>query len=217
MTNTVTIQTFKFSELSELSKQVAINDYRNSNYPDDYLYEEIKESCTAVAELFNFNFGREYSDIRTGHIDSSILELSGVRLYKYILNNFWNDLFKRKYLGCIGDNKVIKHRMSKTSFYDVTKGARVSSSNFIYSNISYNNQCTLTGVCYDNDILEPIYEFLKKPCKHTNFEGLLNYIGNAIDKVFRNTEEYTNSDSYITDVLNSLDTEYTITGKTFNY
>lgn len=118
---TIRTKVYQFNELTEKAKEVAINWYRNSN-DDGYLYsDEIIESVKAVCELFNLKTGREWSNIRTSHIDDNIMELKGIRLYKYIVNNYWNSLFKRKYLGCIGDNRVIKHRMSKTNFYDMKK------------------------------------------------------------------------------------------------
>jgi len=212
---TIRTKVYQFNELTEKAKEVAINWYRNSN-DDGYLYsDEIIESVKAVCELFNLKTGREWSNIRTSHIDDNIMELKGIRLYKYIVNNYWNSLFKRKYLGCIGDNRVIKHRMSKTNFYDMKKGARVNSSNFIYSNIQYDNSCTLTGVCYDMDILQPVYDFLEKPNTSTTFEDLMNEIESAISKTFQQNEEWVNSDEYITEQIESNEYDFTKDGKRF--
>lgn len=203
---TIQINLYSFNELNDKAKQKAINNYRNNNY-SQYYFDEIIESVKKLANILNLEFGREYTDIRTSHIDDNILELSGVRLYKYIINNYYNDLFKPKYLGCIGDNRVIKHRMSKTNFYNMDKGAIVSSSNFIYSNIQFSNSCTLTGVCYDDDILEPIYNFLKKPLNDVSFQDLINDIESSIQKCFDDTEQYINSDDFIIDEIEA--NEYT--------
>lgn len=213
---TIRTKVYQFNELTEKAKEVAINWYRNSN-DDGYLYsDEIIESVKAVCELFNLKTGREWSNIRTSHIDDNIMELKGIRLYKYIVNNYWNSLFKRKYLGCIGDNRVIKHRMSKTNFYDMKKGARVNSSNFIYSNIQYDNSCTLTGVCYDMDILQPVYDFLEKPNTSTTFEDLMNEIESAISKTFQQNEDWVNSDEYITEQIEANEYDFTKDGNRFN-
>ncbi|MCC6634867.1 MAG: hypothetical protein IT251_05130 [Chitinophagaceae bacterium] len=213
---TIRTKVYQFNELTEQAKEVAINWYRNDGN-DGYIYaDEIIESVKKVAELFNLKFGREYTDVRTSHIDDNILELKGIRLYKYIVNNYWSSLFKRKYLGCIGDNRVIKHRMSKTHFYDMKKGARVNSSNFIYSNIQYDNSCTLTGVCYDMDILQPVYDFLEKPNTSTTFEDLMNEIESAISKTFQQNEDWVNSDEYITEQIEANEYDFTKDGNRFN-
>jgi len=213
---TIRTKVYQFNELTEQAKETAINWYRNSN-DDGYLYaDEIIESVKAVCELFNLKTGREWSDIRTSHIDDSIMELKGIRLYKYIVNNYWSSLYKRKFLGSIGDNKVIKHRMSKPHFYDMSKGARVNSSNFIYSNIRFDNCCTLTGVCYDMDILQPVYDFLEKPNTSTTFEDLMNEIESAISKTFQQNEDWVNSDEYITEQIESNEYDFTKDGKRFH-
>lgn len=212
---TVRTKVYQFSELSNDAKDNAINQYRNMEHYNHHYYDEIIESVKAVVELFNLKTGQEWSDIRTSHIDDNILELKGIRLYKYIVNNYWDSLFTRKFLGSIGDNRVIKHRMSKTNFYNMSKGARVNSSNFIYSNVQFDNSCTLTGVCYDNDILQPVYDFLKKPDLSTTFEDLMQEIESAIRKTFDNTETWLNSDEFIKDEIEANEYEFTKEGNIF--
>jgi len=213
---TIRTKVYQFNELTEQAKQTAIEQVRYDESDNQPYFDEIIESVKKVVELFDLQTGREWTDIRTSHIDDNILQLKGVRLYKYIVNNYWSSLFKRKFLGCIGDNRVIKHRMSKTHFYDMGKGARVNSSNFIYSNIQFDNSCTLTGVCYDMDILQPVYDFLKSPGKSTTFEDLMNEIESAISKTFSNTEEWLNSDEFIKDEIEANEYDFTKDGKRFN-
>ncbi len=209
---TIRTKLYKFNELTEEAQENAINQFRNSErYNQDY-FDEVIESVKSVCELFDLQTGRKWTDIRVSHIEDNILELKGVRLYKYIVNNYWGSLYKPKFLGSIGDNKVIKHRMSKTNFYDMNKGARVNSSNFIHSNIQFDNCCTLTGVCYDNDILNPVYDFLKKPDLSTTFEDLTQEIESAINKTFDNTETWLNSDEFIKDEIEANEFEFTEDG-----
>ena len=215
MVRTIRTKVYKFDELNETAKQKAIEWYRDGNSSDSFYADEIIYSVKAMAEIFNLKFGSEYTDIRCSHIDDNILELQGVRLYKYIVNNYWGSLYKRKFLGCIGDNKVIKHRMSKTRFYDMNKGARVNSSNFIYSNVQFSNNCTLTGVCYDNDILQPVYNFLQHPDKSTTFADLISDIESAVTKCFNDNEEWVNSDEYITETIQANEYESTADGRRF--
>lgn len=159
---TIRTKVYEFNELSENAQQKAIDNYRNRNnsYNVQYLYDEITDSAKAVAELFNLKFGRECTDIRTGHIDDNILALSGVRLYKYIVNNYYNNLFTPKYIKTI--DRELKCKQFICKVYDGVKGRFTQ----LFSKLTMvNDGCPLTGVCYDNDILEPVYEFLKNPNK----------------------------------------------------
>lgn len=206
---------YSFDELNETAKQKAITQHRQDGDFNQFYFDEIIESVKKMANLFNLKFGKEYTQIRTSHIEDNILELKGIRLYKYLVNNYWSSLYKRKFLGTIGDNKIITHRMSKTKFYDIKKGAKVNSSNFIFSNINFENSCVLTGVCYDNDILQPIYDFLATPSKETTFEDLINGIENSIKKCFNDVEAWINSDEFITETIVANEYEFTIDGNLF--
>jgi len=212
---TIRTKVYQFSELSKAAQSKAIESVRNSESDNQHYFNEVIESVKAVCEVFNLKTGRQWSDIRTSHIENNILKLKGIRLYKYIVNNYCSSLYTRKFLGCIGDNKVIKHRMSKTHFYDMSKGARVNSSNFIYSNTQYDNSCTLTGVCYDMDILQPVYDFLQRPDLSTTFEGLMQQIESAISKTFDNTETWLNSDEFIKDEIEENEYEFKADGTRF--
>lgn len=212
---TVRTKVYKFNELNEDAKQKAINWYRNGSDDAHIWAHEIIASVEKMCELFNLKTGTQWDDIRTSHIDDNILELSGIRLYKYIINNYWSGLYKRKYLKAIGDNKIIKHPMSKTHFFDMSKGARVNSSNFIYSNIQFDNSCPLTGVCFDNNILQPVYDFLKHPNKSTTFADLISEIEYAITKAFNSNEEWVNSDEYISETIEANEYEFTAEGNRF--
>ncbi len=81
--------------------------------------------------------------------------LSGWRLMAYLMNNHWNDLYTPKYFW-----KGMKGRKSRI-FVDT---------------------CPLTGYYIDNDILDPIYKFLKSPTGNVTFDNLMN---NCLDSFFR--------------------------------
>lgn len=212
---TVTQTIYTFSELSETAKQYAIEQHRNKGYDNSHYFDEITNSVKAAADIFGLKFGREYTDLRFSHIDDNLLELSGVRLYKWIINNHYSDLFKRKYYGSFGDNKPFIHPCVKVNRYDTKKGARVSSSNFYYSRIQFTDGGVLTGVCYDDDILKPIYDFLKKPSSNTTLEDLFKEMESAIEQTYRECEEWINSDEFIADELEANGYEFTEEGETF--
>jgi hypothetical protein len=204
---TISVNIYSFNELSDKAKDRAINDYRNKGYDNQFYYDEIIESCKAVYELFGFDFGLKYTDIRTGQIDDNILELSGVRLYTYIMNNYGNKLFKPKYIKCIDRHVYWKPFICKRKEY------QSGPCTFIYSRNFVSTDCTLTGFCYDNDILQPVYDFLKKPGISTTFEDIIKEIENAIQKTFDNMDEWLNSDEFISDHFCANDYEFTENGK----
>ncbi len=207
---TIRIKAYKFDELSDQAKEKAISNYRNSEHYDGDYYDEVTESVKAVTELFNLKSGNRYSDLRTGHIDDNILELSGVRLYKFILNNYGTQLFTPKYIKSIPREVHYKAFICEVHTYQDRK------STFLYSKWKRSADCPLTGVCYDMDILEPVYTFLTRPDKNTTFQDLINDIEHAMIKTYDDTEQWINSDEFISDTLENNDYEFTKEGKEIN-
>lgn len=201
---TETINIFYFDELSEEAKQKAIEKVRYSDMNlGQYDADEITDSVKKVLDLFNLKTGNRYSDLRWQHIESDILELSGIRLYKYLINNYGPDLFKPAYVKLL-------NREIKTRAFICKKGK--SSNGEIYTQLfkkwKFNNDCVLTGVCFDNDILQPVYDFLARPDKSTTFEDLFKGIESAIEKTYEDSEEYCNSDDYIKDIIENNEYEF---------
>jgi len=207
---TVTTEVFAFDELSETAKTKAIENYRNKNYENSFYFDEIIDTVKKVIELFNLKTGNEYTDIRTSHIDDNILELKGVRLFKYLMNNYGNDLFKPKYIKCI--DKEFRCKLFICKVHTARDGRKYTQ---IFSKTKKDNSCVLTGCCYDEDILKPIYNFLKKPEANTTFEDLMNEIGDAISKTVSDTEDWINSDEFIAENLESNSYEFTEDGNIF--
>lgn len=207
---TIKLTLFTFDELSETAKQKAIDNYRNKCYDYSFYYYEIINSAKAAAELFDFKFGREYTTIKNGHIDDCILNLSGVRLATYILNNYGYGLFKPSYIKTI--HRAVNWPQFICKQYTTRDGQKYTQ---IFSHIRKNNDCTLTGMYCDVDILHPVYDFLKKPNKHTTFLDLIEDIENAIQKCFDNTEEWVNSDEFIADEMRANDFEFTENGEIY--
>jgi len=207
---TVTIEVFTFAELIETAKQKAISNFRNKNYDNSFYFDEIIETVKKVIELFNLKTGREYSDIKTSHIDDTILELKGVRLFKYLMNNYGNDLFTPSYIKAI--DKEFRCKLFICKVRTARDGHKYTQ---IYSKNKKDNSCVLTGCCYDEDILKPIYDFLKKPEENTTFEDLMNEIGEAISKTFSDTEDWINSDEFIAEELELNNYEFTEDGNKF--
>jgi hypothetical protein len=205
---TIEVKVYEFAELSETAKQRAIDNYLNKGYDNQFYYDEIISSAKAVAEIFNLKFGGEYTDIRHGHIDDDILNLSGIRLYKYIWNNYGSELFKGKYYGkLVNTNK-------DGSTIEVSKSHPAGLRHVKrYSKCTLENSCVLTGVCYDDDILQPVYDFLKKPESNVTFTYLIGEIESAIQEAFSNTEDWLNSSEFVTQEIEANDYEFTEDGE----
>ena len=212
---TVTVQTFSFSELSENAKQVAIKNYRNNcnNNPSEFDYNEAYQSVKAFHNIFGTKESLYYNswlEISTENIDDDILCLRGVRLYKYIVNNFYDNLFKPKYLKYF--DKHFKHKMIQNKTNNT--GQQYS---FAYSNIQKSNDYVLTGVCWDYDLLQPIYDFLTKIYDCITYKDLLENCFISLKKSLEYQSEFYDTDEYITEQLESDDIDYLESGKQFNY
>lgn len=216
---TVRTKVYSFNELSSEAQQKAINNFRNNGVNTDFIYDDAYNSVKAFNEVFGTREGScSWLDVNANNFDDDILNLKGFRLQKYLWNNYYNNLFKHKFYNAIADNKVLIHPCIEVHKYDVSKGARCSSSNFYYSRIQKTTSCVLTGVCYDDDLLQPIYDFLLKRdfsnCTIT-FYHLLNDCFESLKNSIENEVEYRNSDEAIIEDIQELDYEFTKDGNQF--
>lgn len=197
---TIEVQLFKFNELSAEAKERAMKDYE----PETSCYWN---DASSTVEKFNELFGtrsgsHSWLDIDTGSIDTDILNLTGFRLQKYLWNNFKDGLFEGKYYHLSSKTKVNKRGFASS----VTR----------YSKIQFENSFTLTGVCYDMDILDPIYKFLEsREVEHwsTTFDSLLEECVNELRKSLESEDDYNNSDEGKSEELVERDNEYLIDGE----
>jgi hypothetical protein len=218
---TIEISLYKFDELSEAAQQIAINNERE-NVDVDYIYDDAYNTVKAFNNIFGTSEGRNsWLDVDTSNFDDAILELKGFRLQKYLWNNFKDTLYKRKYLkhGELAAAKKPFHKMKKQT--EITNNCpnkgKISVS--YYSNIQKESKnCNLTGVCYDEDILDPIYDFLAKRdfsnCT-IDFESLINDCFYELKKSIEDEVEYRNSDEAISEDLSENDQDYTKSGKLY--
>jgi len=175
------------------------NDYDN--------YSELKNTLQVFENVFNiktnWSFGNyiSYIELNTNNIEDYILELSGVRLLKYLYNNYFNDLYKGEYFS-------LWSKKDK-SFKYYKEGHAVLKSK--YSKVIFKNDCVLTGVCYDDDILKPIYKFLKNP-KNISFKDLLKECLKSWLKVANAEYDYRTSEEYFIEEIEANGYEFTEDG-----
>lgn len=154
-TKTRTYEVYKVEELSDKAKE---NAYYRWLAGYEYPWQgENMATLKAFEGIFNIRvYDWKYDGWTcyyrfTSNYSEEEEELCGVRLLKFIVNNYWHYLFKPKtYWHGKGFNKQRRSRISVT------------------------DDCVLTGYCADMDILKPIYDFLKAPDKHTNLHDLMD-------------------------------------------
>ena len=216
------ITIFSFEELTPEAQQRAIEKYRNSNY-NDFCGQEYEDTLKKFSSIFPVKVGNwqvnpwgySYCDMES-QASNEVNDLSGLRLFKYLINNFGGNLYKRKYLGCLktqdqprAPHKMIKNReisagTNKGKFYAL-----------VYSNCQTEQIYNLTGVYTDESILQPLYDFLRAPYKNTTFADLMEECGNAWAKSFAKEIEHESSDEYISDILINNDYEFTEEGNLY--
>jgi len=140
---TETIELYKFNELSEESKQKAIERYRETNF-DLIGHDEILDSFKATFKALNIPI-KDYSlDLNQSYvkfdIDKKTGELTGVRALAWLENNLFNDL-----------------RITRKEYLKDRKKSRL----YGYK-IGHIKDCPLTGCCYDENFLDSLKECILK-------------------------------------------------------
>ena len=183
---------YGITELPEEAQETAYYEWLNGHC---YFWADDNEkTLNAFVNVFpvkikNWSYGgREQGvnwEFAEPEYDYQICDMSGIRLLKYLYNNYFTDLFKGKY-------------------YHKGKSR--------HSRIIREHCCVLSGYCIDEDILQPIYDFLKKPCKNTTFEDLMGEcLENWVIACAKDQEHSTSMEAFIEDCeANGM--EFTISG-----
>lgn len=208
---TVRTKVYKFSELSKSAKQKAIENYRNGSVDTDYIYDEANKTVEEFHSIFGTESGRNsWLDVRCGHIDDNIANLKGLRLRTYIINHFWDSLFKGKYFSLWSKTEV--------SYKYYKEGHPVLKKR--YSKVMFENSCPLTGVCYDMSLLAPIYDFLEYKDKpdyysYMDFETLMNDCFDSLKKDVESEVDSQYEDEQIISAIEGNEYEFTKEGNRF--
>jgi hypothetical protein len=172
---------YQFQELSDVAKAKA----REYTGPLAWS-EEIQGTLKAFCDIFpvrvrdwSYGSGGGYIDFRLS-CDDEAENLEGLRLYKYLVNNYVQ-LFTAFKTYRKGDKK----RRSKISQIK-----------------DYWQQC-LTGYCMDYEILDPLFNFLARPEKNMTFYALMKacldaWINSAVKEC-----EWQESDEYLEEFFNA--------------
>ena len=194
------IKVYPFDELSEDAQEKAHNEFLSEG---SYFWgDDNQKTLDAFCDVFpitakDWEYGhRNYinGNMPTADIDTekAYYDFTDIRLLKYIVNNYWHYLYKRKFIGCL---------KSKEKFTPV------------YSHCQWENCCVLTGYGIDDDILQPIYDFLKKPDKTSTFEDILQDCLESWIIACQRDYEYSCSREYFIEHIAANEYEFTEDGK----
>ena len=157
-----TVNIYEFSELDSETQQKIINRFRE-NEDFSWIWYDVEKTLEEFCNIFPLTWSQldpfdTYRSSWSVHLDETVEELTGQRLAKYIWNNYKDKLYRGKYYSTSGQ-------------YDDSGKYHYK---YRYSKIQLENCCVLTGICYDDSLLSPIYDFLQDPKENINLNTLLN-------------------------------------------
>lgn len=192
------VREYKVYQFHELSKEA--EDYAYSEWMQHFEYvwsTENRATMKRFEEVFNITVNDwsydscTYNYRFTSHYNGEEEELNGIRLLKYLINNYWEILFPAKTYWAKGYKKTRKSR------------------------IFVQHDCVLTGYCADCDILQPIYDFMEAPDNTTLYE----LMGKCLDSFFKYCKddmEYQISEEAFENDCTANGYEFLSDGKMFN-
>ena len=181
---------YKFEELSEQSKKIVIDRERDKiqQWGVDAWESEHRDVLKKFEEIFDIEVRHwevnDYSHNYRFSFDHDFYEMDASEVKgKYLLrflNSIYYDVRKGKYFSC-GD------RWENGKFHYSSR----------YSKILWEEgNCPLTGFCYDNEILQPIWDWHKKPNWNLSLKDLVD---ECLENFFSQWEKemlYCASDDY---------------------
>lgn len=180
---------YNFSELSTEAQQNAIENYRN-----EVVYSE---------------------GYRGGDEIISTIE-KGLDHFGFTLNNYSIDW---DYLG--GSRFSIGGNDDAENLQGVRLWKYLHNKNLLQYFCSYHKKtrglldgnCPFTGVCFDEDFLDPLRQFVKRPNTSTTFAELMEECVNAAILAWVNDWEYSQTDECIKDEIEANEREFTEDGE----
>lgn len=182
----LTKNVYDYDELSENAKKnVRQWMAETSQYYYDELIDSIKEICKHT--------GLKTRD-KWDNVYNTVDNLTGIRAYKYIYNNF-----------------IYPNRKQKVLKYSDKKGR------LIYSKLQVEYGCNFTGICYDYILWNAWQDFKQylRIDKNIDIDDFCYILGGKIKQEFDGIEEYIYSDEYAQETSEANDYEYDENGHIF--
>jgi hypothetical protein len=172
----------------ELDKQAQEKVRRWLAEDGQYYYDEIIDSVKAILQAIGASAGRTWDDISADYEN-----VTGVRAYKYIFNNY-----------------IYPNRKAKFLRWSEKQGKPM------YSRLQYVYDCNFTGAWSDNILWDSWQEWQKDFRKHNvkqDVEDFFIILSGNISKEFSKAEEWLYSDEYAKDMCNANSYEFDEYGK----
>ena len=196
-TITKTYNIFLLGELPTAARETAYSEWLSTF---EYSWSsDNRNTLDAFERIFNIKVTNwsydacEYSYRFTSQYSAEEEELSGIRLLKYLVNNYWHTLFKPRTYYLKGNFK--KQRKSR---------------------VLTDSSCVLTGYCADEDILKPIYHFLNSPDTDTTLYDLMDKCLDSFFKSCRDDMKYQCSEECFEESCEANRYEFLENGKMYN-
>lgn len=197
---TIEINIYKFSELSESAKHNVCERERESwgSLESSFIANDRKDTLQAFCNVFSINY--EIRDnynsayikwsLRDDDIDPE--EIKGKYLLRFLNAHYYSIRSRKNYFG---------HKYVDGKFTFLNRESRI---------LWENDHCPLTGICYDCDILRPIYEWYAKPDWQITLYDLIEKCFDRFSKAWDRDDDYAYSDEGIAEMIeaNCEDTYY---------
>lgn len=173
MMRTIQTNIYSFYELSKEAQERAFNEWLSyAEYP---YFDDFNETIKEFENLFNGKIQVSYLDYNVrnifynSYLDEDIECLKGIRLAKYLWNNFGDILYKGEYYASNYNSKrELKTRRSKVMF---------------------KYECPLTGCYTDHCLLDPMVEFMQKPNEDITLMELIERCFNSFIREMKDSVE----------------------------
>ena len=201
----ITQNIYKFDELSDKVKRKVLDQFRDE-VDATYICNEVGDTRDTFMDMVK---GFEPKE-----------NIKGLRLRTYILNNFYNDIFKPKYYSVnFNRDRPIKHNRIESSYSKHLTRYRFS----YYSGCQVEYSCPLTGVTWDFDVLQPIMDLIaykagqRKELNDLNWKTLIRKCLESLSNAEDSEIEYQHSDEAVTEFIKSMDYEFYENGDVYGH
>ena len=199
---TYTIKTYYFNELSREAQERAFARDLNA-IPDDIYNDEFRATLAAFEKIFDISVYRwdvssnsylfDFQQTGNGNADEI---RDPLRLAAYVWNNYAKYIKKGKYYSTpikyIDGKPTYKYRHSRVLFEM--------------------DNCPLTGVCFDNDILAPVLDCLEYKRFFDTYDDLMTDCLNRFFETWRDALSYSESFEFYEEEALANEWEYLADG-----
>ena len=191
----IAISIYDYNELSEESKNNAYSYWLEHIF---FFDDEYKESLNKFCDIFSlkgveygFDEYNYYINCSTlSRYDNTLKDIKGLKLYKYLWNYYFDDLYGYRYywshtIGCF------KNRRSRIL-------------------INKDNSCVLTGSCWDYYLVKPLHDFMEhysnEKYENTTLKELLSQCLHDFIEAMQKDYEYSISKEAFEEDINNYNT-----------